>query len=184
MPKRALASRAPYMSSDCQPPSTEGPPGSCQSCRQRKLKCDRDTNGCFNCRKTESVCYYPTSNRRTKHKRGPYRKAQGERQIELERAIRALEHKNEQLLKLFDVDTSRLKVDSARVPKEMSAPVFEAPDLPMAMTPDLGNLSRNDSFDLPLLQEQVRFLDMWGFSRPNFVSRCAWETSHTCRPRP
>lgn len=103
------------MSSICALPFSENPIGSCQSCRQRKLKCDRGPKGCAQCHKSDSICYYPTSNRKTRQKRGPYRTANTRHQLELENKIKLLEDKNAELSKLFDISSDPINDDTAFV---------------------------------------------------------------------
>lgn len=113
------------MSSICPLPCSESPIGSCQSCRQRKLKCDRDPKGCLHCHKSDSICYYPTSNRKTKQKRGPYRTAKTRHQLELEKKIKLLEEKNAKLSKLFDNGNGRIN-DGNTLVSNTSGWLFDA----------------------------------------------------------
>jgi Fungal Zn(2)-Cys(6) binuclear cluster domain len=76
---------------------TEKPTASCTSCRRRKLRCDREPQGCRNCSKAELPCLYPPPEETTKRKRGPYQKDKTQRERELEHAVKAMEVKCEQL---------------------------------------------------------------------------------------
>jgi Fungal Zn(2)-Cys(6) binuclear cluster domain len=70
---------------------------SCTSCHRRKLKCDREVQGCHSCNKAELPCLYPSPSDATKRKRGPYQKDKTKRERELEHAVKVMESKCEQL---------------------------------------------------------------------------------------
>jgi hypothetical protein len=70
---------------------------SCNSCRRRKLKCDREVKGCSNCAKAEIPCLYPSPSTSIKRKRGPYHKEKTQRERELEHAVKVIEAKYNQL---------------------------------------------------------------------------------------
>lgn len=74
--------------------ATDKATGSCGSCRRRKLKCDRDNNGCSSCAKGQIPCIYPVASpSKGRKKRGPYRKDKSQREKELEHAIKNMETK-------------------------------------------------------------------------------------------
>lgn len=75
--------------------------GSCDRCRLRKLRCDRNIGGCSSCKVSETVCCYPSFHESSRKKRGPYRKGKTKNELELERTVKILEAKNESLLELL-----------------------------------------------------------------------------------
>lgn len=78
------------------------PNSSCTSCRRRKLRCDREAEGCSNCAKQEVPCTCPAaSTEKAKRKRGPYQKDKTRRERELEHAVKVMESK-------YNVLSSRL----------------------------------------------------------------------------
>lgn len=76
---------------------SQKPTASCTSCRRRKLRCDREPQGCRNCCKAELPCLYPPAEETAKRKRGPYQKYKTQRERELGHAVKAMEVKCEQL---------------------------------------------------------------------------------------
>ena len=74
--------------------TTHAKPGTaCLGCRRRKLKCDREQEGCSNCLKSELPCVYPAPETGVKRKRGPYRKDKPPRERHLEDLVKYLEPK-------------------------------------------------------------------------------------------
>lgn len=71
---------------------------SCVTCRRRKIKCDRQLEGCYNCLQTHAVCSYPPFSIHTpRGKRGPYLKTINRREQELEQQLKILEAKVDKL---------------------------------------------------------------------------------------
>ncbi|KAI0417492.1 transcription factor [Xylaria grammica] len=130
---------APHSSTLSQPPSlslASPPPSSslfqlrtCTSCRQRKIKCDRQTPQCSNCHCAETTCIYPPGRGRAakRPKRGVLPQL-SERLARLESIISQVSeaqkrhdpqedsHTREARggVDLFHQDFSRLKVDESR----------------------------------------------------------------------
>lgn len=75
----------------------------CSACRRRKLRCDRNTDGCSTCRKSDIPCIYTphigktdgtSSTRDARRKpRGPYNKGKTPREKELEHVVELLTEK-------------------------------------------------------------------------------------------
>ena len=96
--------------SGADPALPELPTWSCVTCKERKVRCDRE-QPCFHCARTGTECIFPTAGRipRRKHNSDPvgqYRR----KQEQLTARVKALESVVEEL-------TSQLQIAS-RVPKE------------------------------------------------------------------
>ncbi|THZ72897.1 hypothetical protein D6C85_04417 [Aureobasidium pullulans] len=77
---------------------TKPPAGACNSCRRRKLKCDKKLDGCANCAKGQISCIYPSSSpKQVKRKRGPYQKNKTQREKQLEHTVRDMASKYAEL---------------------------------------------------------------------------------------
>lgn len=77
---------------------TKPPAGACNSCRRRKLKCDKKLDGCANCAKGQIPCIYPSASpEQVKRKRGPYQKNKTQREKQLEHTVRDMASKYAEL---------------------------------------------------------------------------------------
>ena len=66
----------------------------CAGCYRRKIKCDRQLDGCFNCSKANVKCTYPRQEHTVRQKRGPYHKDPSKKKNSgFEQKILALEEK-------------------------------------------------------------------------------------------
>lgn len=71
--------------------SINKPGTACLGCRRRKLKCDREPEGCHNCSKSSLQCVYPQIDQSgVKRKRGPYKKDKTPRERHLEDLVKYL----------------------------------------------------------------------------------------------
>jgi hypothetical protein len=68
---------------------------SCNTCRRRKVKCDKQEGGCRNCRKANAECVYPSPGRVSRRPKNP--KTTSERETELLKRLRRLEGVVEEL---------------------------------------------------------------------------------------
>ncbi|THW24157.1 hypothetical protein D6D23_05348 [Aureobasidium pullulans] len=77
---------------------TKPPAGACNSCRRRKLKCDKKLDGCANCAKGQIPCIYPSASpEQVRRKRGPYQKTKTQREKQLEHTVRDMASKYAEL---------------------------------------------------------------------------------------
>lgn len=78
--------------------STAKPGTACLGCRRRKLKCNKDPQGCSHCIKSELPCVYPAPELGVRKKRGPYRKDKPALEKHLEHLVRYLEPQKQRAL--------------------------------------------------------------------------------------
>ena len=79
------------MMADASTQSPAKPGTACLGCRQRKLKCTREHEGCSNCLKSDLPCIYPAPETGVKRKRGPYKKNKPLRERHLDDLVKYLE---------------------------------------------------------------------------------------------
>jgi hypothetical protein len=82
-------------------------PRSCNTCRRRKVKCDKVEGGCGNCVKGRTECVYPGPGRAPRRPKSGAAKGATEREAELLKRLRRLEGVVEELSGQVEIETSR-----------------------------------------------------------------------------
>jgi hypothetical protein len=85
---------------------------SCNTCRRRKVKCDKEQGGCGNCSKAHIQCVYPGPGRAPRKPKAGSVKAASERETELLKRLRRLEGVVEELSGQVEMETIRASVDT------------------------------------------------------------------------
>ena len=82
-------------------------PRSCNTCRRRKVKCDKVEGGCGNCAKSHTECVYPGPGRAPRRPKSGVTKGATERETELLKRLRRLEGVVEELSGQVEIETNR-----------------------------------------------------------------------------
>jgi hypothetical protein len=80
-------------------------PRSCNTCRRRKVKCDKVEGGCGNCTKSHIECVYPGPGRAPRRPKSGAAKGGTERETELLKRLRRLEGVVEELSGQVEIET-------------------------------------------------------------------------------
>lgn len=80
-------------------------PRSCNTCRRRKVKCDKVEGGCGNCTKSHTECVYPGPGRAPRRPKSGAVKGATERETELLKRLRRLEGVVEELSGQVEIET-------------------------------------------------------------------------------
>jgi Fungal Zn(2)-Cys(6) binuclear cluster domain len=80
-------------------------PRSCNTCRRRKVKCDKVEGGCGNCAKSHTECIYPGPGRAPRRPKSGAVKGATERETELLKRLRRLEGVVEELSGQVEIET-------------------------------------------------------------------------------
>ncbi len=82
-------------------------PRSCNTCRRRKVKCDKVEAGCGNCAKSHTECVFPGPGRAPRRPKTGAVKGATEREAELLKRLRRLEGVVEELSGQVEIETTK-----------------------------------------------------------------------------
>ncbi len=152
-------------------------PSNCAGCYRRKIKCDRQLDGCFNCAKANVKCTYPRQEQTVRQKRGPYHKDPSKKKnFGFEQKISALEEKLKDLTEKLQSGRDKTSVINNKVQAECSdsprdqfscASMFYS-DSP---TPDRNTISPGGKTKSPRISEEKPDLSLNCTFLPEFGSK-------------